>query len=335
MHSTRPAAHAERTGLMLAAGAAILYGAAYPATGVALRSFTPLGIAAIACTIALPVVIALALARVIARPSRAALNGPGLRRLLVLTGLGGIGFITAINLAVALSGPTITGFVAPLYAVAAALFAVPVLGERIRPITLASFAVAVLGTILLAGVRVEGQGILGVLLALAAAAMFGMYIVLARRWGRRYHLDGTLVTIANLASRGPLLLLFEWIRSPGTLIPTQPEVVAVIAVLTIAFGSSSTANLLLMASVRRVAAGRTSAALLLTPISSAVLSVLLLGERPTPQQIVGGALILGGIAGASGVFDRLAGRSRAPAPPATTSSPADPDELDTPPVGQG
>ena len=40
----------------------------------------------------------------------------------------------------------------------------------------------------------------------AAAVMFGLYIVLARRWGRRYALDGTLVTIANLAARGPLLL---------------------------------------------------------------------------------------------------------------------------------
>jgi drug/metabolite transporter, DME family len=329
MQSTRPAAHEERTGLLLAAGAAILYGAAYPATAVALRSFTPLGVAGIACTIALPVVIALSLGRVIARPSTAALNRASLSRLLALTGLGGIGFIAAINLAVALSGPTITGFVAPLYAVAAALFAVPILGERIRPITLASFALAVVGTVLLAGVRLEGQGILGVLLALAAAGMFGMYIVLARRWGRRYHLDGTLVTIANLASRGPLLLLIEGLRSPTTLIPAQPEAAAVIALLSIAFGSSSTANLLLMASVRHVPAGRTSAALLLTPVSSAILSVLVLSDRLAPVQVAGGVLILAGIAGASGLVDRVTGRRQAP-PPVLAS-----DEPDTPPVGQG
>src|SRR5215510_4937841 len=94
-----------RLGLAAAAGAAILYGAAYPATAVALRSFSPLAIAGIACTIALPFV--------------------------VLGALGGVAFIAATNLAVSLNGPTITGFVAPLYAVAAAILAVPILGERL------------------------------------------------------------------------------------------------------------------------------------------------------------------------------------------------------------
>ena len=61
-------AHDERRGLLAAAGAAILYGAAYPATAVALQSFTPLAIAGIACTIALPFVIAAALAGLVARP---------------------------------------------------------------------------------------------------------------------------------------------------------------------------------------------------------------------------------------------------------------------------
>ena len=58
----------ERLGLLAAAGAAILYGAAYPATAVALRSFTPLAIAGLACTIALPFVIAAAAIGLIARP---------------------------------------------------------------------------------------------------------------------------------------------------------------------------------------------------------------------------------------------------------------------------
>ena len=137
--------------------------------------------------------------------------------------------------------------------------------------------------------------------------MFGLYIVLARRWGQRYALDGTLVTIANLATRGPLLLAIEWLRAPGTLIPASPDPAAVVALLTIAFGASSTANLLLMASVRRVPAGRTSAALLLTPVSSAIIAALVLGERLTPVELFGAALILAGIAGAAGVFDRLAG----------------------------
>ncbi len=304
-----------RAGLIAAGAAAILYGAAYPATAVALRSFTPLGVAGLACTVALPVVIGLAALGIIPRPSVAAMTRARFGRLVVLAALGGIGFIAATNLAVALSGPTVTGFVAPLYAVSAALLAVPILGERVRPITVAAFGLAVLGTALLAGFEPTTSALTGVAMAGFAAFLFGLYIVLSRRWGRRYQLDGTLVTIANLAARGPALLAIELIRSPDTLIPAAPDPGAVIALLTIAVGSSSTANLLLIASTRRVPAARTSAALLLTPISSALIAAVVLGERLATQQLVGAVLILVGIAGASGAFvgfvSRRAGRDAA------------------------
>jgi probable blue pigment (indigoidine) exporter len=300
LHSARD----ERLGLAFAAIAAIIYGAAYPATAIALRSFTPLGIAALACTLALPVVIGLGAIGWLPRPSFAGLDRPRLVRLVVLSALGGLVFIAAINVAVALSGPTITGFVAPLYAVAAALLAVPLLGERVRGATIVAFAIAIAGTVLLAGGVPDTDSLLGVAMALAGALCFGLYIVLARRWGRRYALDGTLVTIGNLIGRGPILLVVELLRAPGSLIPAAPDPAAVIAVLAIALGPSSAANLLLMASVRRVPAGRTSAVLLLTPISSALFAALLLQDLLAPVQLLGAALILVGIAVASGVGRR-------------------------------
>lgn len=291
----------DRVGLIYAAIAAIIYGAAYPATAIALRSFTPLGIAALACTLALPVVIGLAAMGWLPAPSIAGLDRPRLLRLVVLSALGGIVFIAAINVAVALSGPTITGFVAPLYAVAAALLAVPLLGERVRGSTIIAFAVAIAGTVLLAGGVPDTDSLVGVAMALAGALCFGLYIVLARRWSRRYALDGTLVTIGNLIGRGPILVVVELVRAPGLLLPAAPDPAAVIALLSIALGSSSTANLLLMASVRRVAAGRTSAVLLLTPISSALFAAALLQDLLAPIQLVGAGLILAGIAVASGI----------------------------------
>jgi drug/metabolite transporter (DMT)-like permease len=78
-----------------------------------------------------------------------------------------------------------------------------------------------------------------------------------------------------------------------------------VALLSIAFGASSTANLLLLASVRRVPAARTSAALLLVPVSSAVLGAVLLADQLTPVQFVGAALIVIGIAIASGAVDEI------------------------------
>lgn len=301
----------ERIGLAAAAGAAIIYGSAYPATAIALRSFTPLGVAGLASTIALPFVVGAAWAGVIARPSRAIANVASLLRLATLAGLGGIGFIVAVNVAVSLSGPTVTGFVAPLYAVAASLLAIPLLGEHLRPMTVGAFALALVGTALLAGVDPSSSSLQGIVMAVAAAVMFGLYMVLARRWGSHYALDGTSVTIANLIGRGPILLAVAFIFTPGGVLHADPGADSILALLSIAAGASSSANLLLMASVRRVPARRTSAALLLGPVSSAVLSALLLGDRLTPQGLVGAALILVGIAGASGLIPRRVAR---PAP---------------------
>ena len=285
-----------------ALGAAIVYGAAYPATAIALRSFSPLAVAGLSCTLALVVVIALAAGGVLQRPALDGMSFARGWRLGVLSVLGGIGFIVGINIAVAASGPTITGFIAPLYAVLGTLFAVPLLGERVRPSTLVAFLLAFVGTALLAGTVPAGEAAAGVVIALASAAMFGLYLVLARRWGARYRLDGTLVTIANLVGRGPILLVAALLLDPAPIVPATPDAGAVVALLTIAFGSSMAGNLLLMASVRRIPAARTSAALLLTPVASAAIAAILLGERLPPGGVVGACLILAGMTLASGIL---------------------------------
>lgn len=295
-----------QTGMLAAAGAAFVYGAAYPATAVALRSFSPLAIAGWACTLALALVLVLAAGGLIERPATGDLTRPRLVRLAVLAVLGGAGFIAAINVAVALSGPTITGFVAPLYAVLATLFAVPILGEPIRAMTVAAFIVALGGTVLLAGTAPLGAPLAGIVMAFAGAAMFGLFLVLARRWSEPYRLDGTLVTIANLAARGPGLLLVAFVLETRPLIPASLDPAAILALLSIVVGASSTGSLLVMASVRRIPAGRTSAALLLTPVSSAIIAAVVLGERLPPTGLIGAALILVGIAGASGRVRRRA-----------------------------
>jgi len=290
-----------RIGVAAAITAAFIYGAAYPATAVAIRSFSPLGVAGLSCTLALVIVVGLAVAGVLPAPSIGSMTRPRLIRLVTLALLGGILFIAGVNIAVAIAGPTITGFVAPLYAVFGTLFAVPLLGERIHPATIAAFLLAFAGTALLAGTVPSGAAAGGVILALVAAAMFGLYVVLARRWGAPYRLDGTLVTIANLVGRGPILLIAAFLLDPGGVVPQTPDPAAIIALLTIAVGSSASGNLLLMASVRRIPAAQASGALLLTPVASAVIAAIVLGDRLTTAGLVGAAFILAGMALASGV----------------------------------
>jgi drug/metabolite transporter (DMT)-like permease len=104
-----------------------------------------------------------------------------------------------------------------------------------------------------------------------------------------------------------VLLAAAVVLDPGSVIPADPDPAAAIALLTIVFGSSTSGNMLLMAAVRRVPAGRASAALLLTPIASAVIGAVVLDDRLSPGGLLGAGLILAAMAIASGVFRRRRG----------------------------
>ena len=76
-------------------------------------------------------------------------------------------------------------------------------------------------------------------------------------------------------------------------------------------GPNLVAQLAILASVRRVPAQRTSAALLIIPLVSAALAAILLGEVLAPVEIFGALLVFAGMAGASGVVESFAARRRA------------------------
>ncbi len=288
--------------MLAAAGAAVGFGLSYPMTAVALRAWSPLGAAAVQGTCALVLIAILALIGVLPRPSEAALTRRGMERLAVLGILGGVLFIAGMNAAVALAGPTVAGFVATLYAVFAALLAVPILGERLRGATLVSFAVALLGTLLLAGFQPSEGAAAGIAFGLVAAVSFGLYLVLSRRWTVTLGLDGTSITMANMVGRGPVILVTQLVVDPVGVFPSEVQAASALAMVGLILLPSIIAQLLILASVKRVPARRTSSLLLLTPLTSAIVSAVLLTDRPAPMELVGGLLVLVGIAGASGAL---------------------------------
>jgi probable blue pigment (indigoidine) exporter len=308
----------ERVGILAAAGAAIIFGIAFPATAVALRSFEPLAIAAISATLGLILLLALIGLRLVPPAGLAGMDTARAIRLLALGLLSGFGFILAMNISIELAGPTIAAFVATLYAVLAVLFAIPILGEPVRPVVVVALALSLVGTALLAGFRPLDSSVAGIAFGLLAAVTFGLYLVLARRWGRKYQLGGTIIAIVILIGRGPAVLLVELVREPGSLVPANPDPAAVVALLYLVVGPSLLAQLLILASVERVPAQRTSASLLLTPIAAAVLGYVLLGQGLDPIELVGAGLVLLGIAGASGLAESLMARLR----PTITSGPS-------------
>jgi probable blue pigment (indigoidine) exporter len=290
-----------RRGVAFAVGAAMLFGSAYVATAFQLRSFSPLGAAA--WRNILGAAILLLVLRLAGRPlgsTGSASTIARLVRLLVLGAFGGLFFLAGMNLAVQAEGATITAFVAGLYAILAALLAPIVLRERLGRPALAGFACALVGTAFLAELDPARLTVGGLGAAVGAAISYAAFLVLARRWSGPFELSATTITLGNFAVGGVGLTALAALDDPAGLLPARLVPEAVVALAWLVF-VSVVAQLLIMASVRRVDARRTSAALLLNPLTAAGLSALLLGERLTELQLGGGALVLVGMAVSSGL----------------------------------
>ncbi len=295
-----------RAGALFAAGAAVLFGSAYVATAFQLRSFTPLVGAFWRSLLAL-IVLAGILA-VGALPAAPAIPIGVSRvgrfvRLVILGAFGGLIFLVGMNLAVGLAGATITSFVAGLYAILAAVLGWLLLGERLSRSALAGFAVALVGTALLAELDPSSPSVPGFIAGLAAALSFALYLVLTRRWSRRYGLAGPIIALATFAAASAGLLGFLAVTNPASILPAAPAPASLLALAWLVF-ASVTGQLFVIASVRRIDARRSSTFLLLNPITATILSALLLGERLAPIQLVGGGLVLLGMAMSSGLLVR-------------------------------
>jgi drug/metabolite transporter (DMT)-like permease len=278
----------------------VLYGSSYVATAVALRSFSPIGVAAARGVLGAAVLAAVVLLPVAARLRPAGLGAASLWRLAVLGLLGGGLFIVLMNVAVSLAGATVTAFVAGLYAVLAALLAVPILGERPERMTLGAMAVALAGTALLGDLRPAPELVGGIAVGLLAAVAFALFLVLSRRWSARHSLTGASIGLAvlTLAGIGNVVLL-ALLSAPG--LEGELRLDAALAIGWLAIGPGAIAAVLVVAGMRRLPARRASAFLLLNPPTAALGAWLLLGERLSPVQLVGAGMVLAAMAVASGL----------------------------------
>jgi len=290
-------------GALYAGTAAVLFGSAYVATAIALRSFTPLTIAAwrgLLGTMILAALLALPAMRSI-RPQTP--DAAGRARLLVLGLVGGAVFVVAMNAAVAAAGATVTAFVAGLYAVIAALLAIPLLGERLERPMLVALLAALIGTFLLSDLELRGESLEGIGIALLAAMAYGLFLVLSRRWGVRYGLVGSVVGIATLSVSSVVAFAAVVIlHEPVWPLVVRPD--AALALVWLAIGPGAAAAVLIVAGMRHLEARRASVFLLLNPPTAALVSFLLLGERLSVVQAIGAVSVLLATAAAGGLFFR-------------------------------
>ncbi len=302
------------SGSLLAIGAALVWGTAWVATGLALRDFTPAAVAAwrgIGSTALMAVLLIAGAGRW--GPSIGMVSPPvagRALRYLTLALLGGPWFVLGMTLAVELTGATIAAFVAGLYPVLAAAAAPLLLPERPSWLAIGGLIVAFTGVLLLAGLDPIGLREEGVFVALVAASVFAIYLLLARRWSAPWRLSPMVITASNL---GLLALtavpLAVFLDGPASLLPNAGGA-AWLSVAWLVVGASVLANLFVVGSVRRLPAHESSAYLMLSPLTAALLAVVLLDERLQVGQVAGAAFVLAGIAAATLPFSRWRGTRR-------------------------
>ncbi len=168
--------------------------------------------------------------------------------------------------------------------------------------------IVLVGVALIAGVGGGAYGadpVLGVVLGLLTALCYAGYLIIIRRGGHDLRRPAGPVAIAT-ASTAVTAMLIGLVVGDLDLLPGtgQPRWLALLGIT-----SQSAGYLLISLSLPRLPAVLTSIILLSQPVATVGLSMVLLGEAPSPAQLAGVALVVGGIAVAT--LGGRAGRDQA------------------------
>ena len=276
-------------------GATLFWAGNYVVGAEAVRSLSPLALTLLRWAIAaVPLLI---LAQLLEKPDwRAVLRAWPWLLALSVTGMLGYNLLlySALAHTSALSASLINAFNPALITLAAAIF----LRERLTPRSVGGVVVALVGVVIvLTGgdvtrlVSAAGFG-WGELAMLGAIAAWTAYTIIGRRAPR---LPPTTSTAAQAVIAVLALLPFLAVEGAVTL-PNTPAAIG--ALLYIAIFPSVLSYLLWNRALEVIPPSRAGVFLNLITVFTAILT-LLLGQPVAPAQLVGGAIILGGIALAS------------------------------------
>ncbi len=169
-------------------------------------------------------------------------------------------------------------------------------GERPPGRALAAVPIVLLGVVLISGIVGPGaygrDPALGAAVGLLSAVAYSAFLIVMRRIGTdRRHVAGPLfdATLATALVALPFGIL------PGAFDPL-PSLSALGILLVYALTSQVIGYLLITSGLPRLPAIVGSILLMVQPVATMALGVVLLGERPSPVQLAGVALVLGGIA---------------------------------------
>jgi inner membrane transporter RhtA len=179
----------------------------------------------------------------------------------------------------------------PLGTVAAIEFlpviALAALGARTRR-NVAALALAVAGVYLLTGIRLSGEP-LGFALAFANAGFFALYIMLSHRVAQDTGLDGLAASM--LAALVVVTPLAAW-----NAIPALDDPVAIGAGIGVGVASSVIPYVCDQLAMARLPRATYALLVALLPATATVIGIVVLGQLPSLGEILGVALVVGGVA---------------------------------------
>jgi drug/metabolite transporter (DMT)-like permease len=211
-------------------------------------------------------------------------RGPTLVRLVGMGAIGYVGQAMAYLTALKYASSGLVALLLYLYPIFVALLSAIVLREKITQPTAQALALALIGLGLTVGP--EGGQLLGILLAIAAAMIYSVYILVGTQVLRQVSpLMSSTIIFGSAAAVSGLLMLAggpHWPASRAGWANIGVIVIIATVVPVVTF----------LGGLERI--GPTNAALLSTlePAVTVVLAALLLGERLQPLSLLGGSLIL-------------------------------------------
>jgi inner membrane transporter RhtA len=152
----------------------------------------------------------------------------------------------------------------------------------------AALVLAVAGVYLLTGVRLAGEP-LGFLFAFANAGLFALYIVLSHRVAQASGLDGLAASmIAALVVVTPLA---GW-----DALPALDDPIAIVAGIGVGVASSVIPYVCDQMAMARLPRSTYALLVSLLPATATVIGIVVLSQLPSAQEVLGVALVVGGVA---------------------------------------
>lgn len=216
---------------------------------------------------------------------------PARRNVLILAGMGGVGYVgqsfsffTALDYATA----GLVALLLYLYPFIVTVLSAVFLGKRLTAARMLTVVVALVGTALTIGGTISGQP-LGIVLGVTAAVIYSVYILV----GSRVMAEEAPLAAATVVMIAAAVVFGLLVAGSS---PVWPQgLVGWTAVVLIAVVSTVIAMVSFFVGIQRLGPADAATLSTLEPVVTFILAAIFLGEPILLNQVAGGAIILGAV----------------------------------------